>query len=161
MEENRDELEKLQVMEQGKPLQLAHMEFDTAIQWLRVFATMEIKDDIIEDTEERMIYSTFLPFGICGGIVPWNWPVLLGLGKVGPALVTGNTFIMEPSPSTPYSVLRLGEIGMSIFPPGVFQVLSGGDDLGPWMTEHPDIDMIFFIAPFLPESASLQAVPRR
>jgi acyl-CoA reductase-like NAD-dependent aldehyde dehydrogenase len=81
---------------------------------------------------------------VCGGIVPWNWPVLLGLGKVGPALITGNTFIMKPSPFTPYCDLKLGELGMSIFPPGVFQVLSGNDDLGPWLTEHPDVDMISF-----------------
>jgi acyl-CoA reductase-like NAD-dependent aldehyde dehydrogenase len=144
IKENREELEKLQTMEQGKPLTLAKTEFSMTIQWLRTFATMEIKDEIIEDNEDRTIYQTFPPLGVVGGIVPWNWPVLLGLGKVGPSLITGNTFIMKPSPYTPYCDLKLGEIGTSIFPPGVFQVLSGNDDLGPWLTEHPDIDMISF-----------------
>lgn len=144
IEENREELEKLQTMEQGKPLELAKTEFTMTIAWLKAFATMEIKDEIIEDNEDRTIYQTFPPLGVCGGIVPWNWPVLLGAGKVGPALITGNTFIMKPSPFTPYCDLKLGEIGMSIFPPGVFQVLSGEDNLGPWLTEHPDIDMISF-----------------
>jgi acyl-CoA reductase-like NAD-dependent aldehyde dehydrogenase len=144
VEENREELEKLQTMEQGKPLGLAHTEFTMAIQWLRTFATMEVKDEILKDDEEKTVYSTFPPLGVCCGIVPWNWPVLLGLGKVGPALITGNTFIMKPSPYTPYCDLKLGELGMKIFPPGVFQVLSGNDELGPWMTEHPDIDMISF-----------------
>ncbi|KAF2649760.1 aldehyde dehydrogenase-like protein [Lophiostoma macrostomum CBS 122681] len=144
IEENREELEKLQTLEQGKPLGLAQTEFTMTIQWLRTFATMELKDEVLQDDEDKIVYATFPPLGVCGGIVPWNWPVLLGIGKVGPALITGNTFIMKPSPYTPYCDLKLGELGMSIFPPGVFQVLSGDDNLGPWMTEHPDIDMISF-----------------
>ncbi|KAF2738393.1 aldehyde dehydrogenase-like protein [Polyplosphaeria fusca] len=144
IEANREDLERLQTMEQGKPLQLAQLEFTMTVQWLRAFATMQIKDEVLEDTEERTIYQTYTPIGVCGGIVPWNWPVLLGVGKIGPALITGNVFIMKPSPFTPYCDLKLGELGMSIFPPGVFQVLSGNDDLGPWMTSHPDIDMISF-----------------
>lgn len=137
-------MEKLLVKEQGKPLGLAHAEFDMTLGWLRTFATMEVKDEVIDDNEERTITQTFPPIGVCGGIVPWNWPVLLGLGKVGPALITGNTFIMKPSPFTPYTDLKLGEIGSSVFPPGVFQVLSGDDNLGPWLTAHPGIDKISF-----------------
>ncbi|KAF3805683.1 putative aldehyde dehydrogenase FUS7 [Colletotrichum gloeosporioides] len=144
IEENRESLEKLQTMEQGKPLGLANSEMTMTIAWLRAFATMEVKDEVLEDNDEKTIYSTFPPLGVCGAIVPWNWPMLLGLGKVGPALMTGNTIIMKPSPYTPYCDLKLGEIAMSIFPPGVFQVLSGNDDLGPWMTAHPGIDMIAF-----------------
>lgn len=73
-----------------------------------------------------------------------NWPILLGLGKLGPALITGNTFIMKPSPYTPYCDLKLGELASRVFPPGVVQVLSGDDSLGPWITEHPGIDKIAF-----------------
>lgn len=144
VETHRVELEKLQVMEQGKPLSLAKIEFDMTLGWLRAFATMEVKDELLDENEERTITQTFPPIGVCCGIVPWNWPVLLGLGKLGPAIITGNTFIMKPSPFTPYTDLKLGELGMSIFPPGVFQVLSGGDDLGPMCTEHPGIDKIAF-----------------
>lgn len=144
LEANRDEIEKLQTMEQGKPLSLAHVEVNMTLHWLRTFATMEVKDEVIEDTDEKTIYSTFPPIGVCAAIVPWNWPILLGLGKVGPALMTGNVIIMKPSPYTPYCDLKLGEIAMSIFPPGVVQVLSGNDDLGPWITSHPGIDMITF-----------------
>ncbi|KAK8017002.1 aldehyde dehydrogenase-like protein, partial [Apiospora rasikravindrae] len=144
IEANREALEKLHTMEQGKPLSLSKTEFDLTLIWLRAFATMEIKDEVLEDTEERTIYATFPPLGVCGGIVPWNWPILLGLGKMGPALVTGNCFIMKPSPYTPYCDLKLGELAMSVFPPGVVQVVSGDDELGPWMTEHPGIDMIAF-----------------
>ncbi|KAJ5692503.1 hypothetical protein N7462_001926 [Penicillium macrosclerotiorum] len=144
VEANRVELEKLLVKEQGKPLGLAKTEFDMALTWLRTFATMEVKDEVLDENDERTIIQTFPPIGVSCGIVPWNWPVLLGLGKVGPALMTGNTFIMKPSPYTPYTDLKLGELGMAVFPPGVFQVLSGGDDLGPMLTEHPGIDKISF-----------------
>ena len=144
IEANRDELEKLLVKEQGKPLSLANTELTMSLLWLRTFATMEVKDELIDENDERRIVQTFPPIGVCCGIVPWNWPVLLGVGKVGPALITGNTLIIKPSPFTPYCDLKLGEIGMSIFPPGVLQVLSGGDDLGPILTEHPGIDKISF-----------------
>lgn len=115
-----------------------------SVQWLRAFATMEVRDEVLDDNDERTVYATFPPLGVCGAIVPWNWPILLGLGKIGPALLTGNTVIMKPSPYTPYCDLKLGEIASSIFPPGVVQVLSGDDRLGPWMTSHPGIDMISF-----------------
>lgn len=144
IEANRQDLEKLLVMEQGKPLSLAQQELNMTLDWLRVFATMQVKDEILEETDEKVVYSTFHPIGVCGAIVPWNFPVLLGMCKVGPGLMTGNTVIMKPSPFTPCCDLKLGEIGMSVFPPGVFQVLSGDDSLGPWMTGHPDIDMITF-----------------
>jgi len=144
IEANLSELEKLLVKEQGKPLGLANTECTLSLVWLRAFATMEVKDELLEEDDERKIVQTFPPIGVCCGIVPWNWPILLGLGKVGAALITGNTFIMKPSPFTPYCDLKLGEIAMSIFPPGVFQVLSGGDDLGPMLTEHPGIDKISF-----------------
>ncbi|ODA79076.1 hypothetical protein RJ55_04667 [Drechmeria coniospora] len=144
IEQNRHELEQLLTMEQGKPLSLSHQELDMTLAWLRTFATMEVKEEVVEDVEERTIYATFPPLGVCGAIIPWNWPILLGMGKVGPALMTGNVMIVKPSPFTPYCDLKLGELGMSIFPPGVFQVLSGHDELGPWMTEHGGIDMISF-----------------
>ncbi|KAL6693855.1 aldehyde dehydrogenase [Trichoderma pleuroticola] len=144
IEANREELEKLDTMETGKPAIVSKTEFGFVIQWLRAFATMELKDEIIEENNERTIYATHRPLGVCAAIVPWNWPALLGLGKIGPALMTGNTIIMKPSPFSPYTDLKLCELGMSIFPPGVFQALSGDDALGPWMTDHPDIKLITF-----------------
>lgn len=144
IEAKRQALEELLTMESGKPLQLSHSEVDFTLTWLRAFAAMEVKDEILQEDEERIIYSTHPPIGVCAGLVPWNWPVLLGLGKLGPALITGNTFIMKSSPFTPYCDLKLGELAMQIFPPGVVQVVSGDDSLGPWVTEHPGIDMVSF-----------------
>lgn len=144
LEAARDEIESLLTLEQGKPLSLSHTEVECALTWLRTFATMEIKDEVLQEDDGKTVYSTHPPLGVCAGIVPWNWPILLGLGKLGPALITGNTFIMKPSPYTPYCNLKLGELAMRIFPPGVVQVLSGDYRLGPWITEHPGIDKIAF-----------------
>ncbi|KAF2031209.1 aldehyde dehydrogenase-like protein [Setomelanomma holmii] len=144
LEENREAIQKLLTLEQGKPLGLSKTEMDCALIWLRAFATMEINDEVLQEDDEKIIYSTHPPLGVCAGIVPWNWPILLGLGKLGPALITGNTFIMKPSPYTPYCDLKLGELATKVFPPGVVSVLSGDDNLGPWITEHPGIDKIAF-----------------
>jgi acyl-CoA reductase-like NAD-dependent aldehyde dehydrogenase len=103
IESYRDDLEQLLTKEQGKPLSLSKTEMDFTLTWLRAFATMEIKDEVLQEDEDKIIYSTHPPIGVCAGIVPWNWPILLGVGKLGPALITGNTFIMKPSP---YTVLR-------------------------------------------------------
>ncbi|KAI9876502.1 MAG: putative aldehyde dehydrogenase fus7, partial [Watsoniomyces obsoletus] len=65
-------------------------------------------------------------------------------GKVGPSLLTGNPIIIKPSPFTPYCDLKLGELAQQFFPPGVLQVLSGDDNLGPWLTAHPGPDKISF-----------------
>ncbi|KAG9191359.1 hypothetical protein G6011_09447 [Alternaria panax] len=98
IEHHRDALEQFLTLEQGKPLSLSKSELDMTLTWLRAFATMEIKDEILQEDNEKIIYSTHPPIGLCAGIVPWNWPILLGLGKLGPALITGNTFIIKSSP---------------------------------------------------------------
>jgi acyl-CoA reductase-like NAD-dependent aldehyde dehydrogenase len=78
------------------------------------------------------------------GITPWNFPMLLAMIKFPAALLAGNTFIWKPSPYTPYTALKLGELGARIFPKGVFQVLSGDDGLGPMLTTHPGVAKVSF-----------------
>ncbi|KAI4241452.1 MAG: hypothetical protein L6R42_011271, partial [Xanthoria sp. 1 TBL-2021] len=105
---------------------------------------MRIPDEIIEDTEDRLIIHTNVPLGVVGGIIPWNYPILLAVGKIAPALITANTLILKPSPYAPYCNLKLAELAAQFFPPGVVQALSGEEDLGPMFTTHPDIDKISF-----------------
>ncbi len=69
---------------------------------------------------------------------------MLACMKFAPALLTGNTFIWKPSPFAPYCSLKVAEIGLPLFPPGVFQALNGNDLLGPWLTDHPGINMVSF-----------------
>ncbi|KAL8789326.1 MAG: hypothetical protein Q9213_001249 [Squamulea squamosa] len=140
----KDNFAKLLTAEQGKPLAQAYQEVDMATTWLRAFSTMRVPDEIIEDTEDRQVIHRHVPLGVVGGIIPWNYPVLLAIGKIAPALNTANTLILKPSPYTPYCVLKLAELGAQFFPPGVLQALSGEEDLGPLFTTHPDIDKIAF-----------------
>lgn len=86
----------------------------------------------------------YVPLGVGVGIVPWNFPLALGIGKLLPALLAGNTFIWKSSPYTPYSALKLAEVGAKVFPPGVYQALSGEESLGPLLTLHPDVAKVSF-----------------
>jgi acyl-CoA reductase-like NAD-dependent aldehyde dehydrogenase len=131
-------------MESGKPAQTATVEVGLALAILRQTATLRLEPETIEDNDDRRAVLRYVPLGVGAAIVPWNWPLVLACGKIGPSMLTGNTVIMKPSPFTPYVGLKVGELAAKIFPPGVLQVLSGGDDLGPMLTEHPDIDKVSF-----------------
>lgn len=144
IEANAEPLAALLTQEQGKPLSQAAQEVGMAVQWTRSLPTLQIPETVLEDTEERKVIQRYTPMGVCGAIVPWNFPVLLAIGKIVPAVYTGNTVIVKPSPYTPYCDLKLAELATRCFPPGVVQALSGGDDLGPMITEHPGIDKISF-----------------
>ncbi|EAU32170.1 conserved hypothetical protein [Aspergillus terreus NIH2624] len=144
IEANAEPLAALLTQEQGKPLSQAAQEVGMAVQWTRSLPTLQIPETVLEDTEERKVIQRYTAMGVCGAIVPWNFPVLLAIGKIVPAVYTGNTVIVKPSPYTPYCDLKLAELATRCFPPGVVQALSGGDDLGPMITEHPGIDKISF-----------------
>ncbi|KAM5472307.1 hypothetical protein MauCBS54593_002898 [Microsporum audouinii] len=140
----KEEFADLLTTEQGKPLFQANIEINMAVNFVKVLSTLELPEEVLEDTEERKILGRYTPLGVVGGIIPWNSPILLACGKMACAVYTGNSIIIKPSPFTPYCDLKLGELGIQYFPPGVFQVLSGGDDLGPMMTIHPGFDKISF-----------------
>ena len=142
--EKKEELAQLLTMEQGKPLNFARAELDMAVQWCREIAKYNLKSEVIEETDQYIVEKTYSPVGVVSAIVPWNFPILLTMFKVPAALLAGNTIIVKPSPYTPLGTLLLGELAQEFFPPGVFNVLSGDDDLGPWITEHPNIDKVSF-----------------
>lgn len=144
IETNQKGFLELLIKESGKPAQMARIEVAMSITMLRETAKLRLPDEVIEDTDERSIAIRYVPLGVGCGIVPWNSPLILGIGKVGSALLTGNVFIWKSSPSTPYIGLKVAELAARIFPPGVLQALSGGDDLGSMLTEHLGIDKISF-----------------
>ncbi|HEX8478714.1 MAG TPA: aldehyde dehydrogenase family protein [Telluria sp.] len=142
---HRDELARLLVLEQGKPLKtMAEPEVDQSIAWIRQIAARRMPVEIVEETESHLVELHHTPLGVIGAITPWNFPVLLALWKVAPALIVGNTMVIKPSPFTPLTSLRFGQIAQSVLPPGVLSVVSGDDVLGPHMTAHPDIAKISF-----------------
>ncbi|MBI3524889.1 MAG: aldehyde dehydrogenase family protein [Betaproteobacteria bacterium] len=139
-----DNLAALLVCEQGKPFQKARSEVTSGLNFFSAYRGMELPVEVIGDAGTQRVEVRRIPLGVVGAITAWNYPVLLALWKIGPALITGNTLVLKPSPYTPLSVLRLGELAKDILPPGVLNVVSGGDELGRWMTDHPDISKIAF-----------------
>lgn len=142
--EHADELARLLTAEQGKPLAAALSEIHAAAWWIGVVADQEIPETVCAAMPGQEIVTRHVPLGVVGGIVPWNFPILLAVWKIGPALLTGNTLVIKPSPYTPLATLRLGELVRGLVPPGVLNVVSGGDALGPMMSGHPGIDKISF-----------------
>lgn len=145
LDANKEDIVTLLTTEQGKPRHsMATVEVDYAIYWVREVAKRKLEDEIIEDTPEHVVKVARTPLGVVGAITPWNFPILLGLWKLAPCLITGNTLVMKPSPFTPLGTLRFGEIAQRIFPKGVVNIISGGNEQGAWLTEHPMINKISF-----------------
>jgi acyl-CoA reductase-like NAD-dependent aldehyde dehydrogenase len=142
--ENSDELVVLLTREQGKPLAKAKSEIDAALFFANSFAEMDLEPETIRETASQKIEVHYKPVGVVGAIAAWNYPLLLSIWKMAPALVAGNTVIIKPSPFTPVATLRIGELIGDLFPRGIVNVVSGGDDLGRWMTAHEGINKISF-----------------
>jgi acyl-CoA reductase-like NAD-dependent aldehyde dehydrogenase len=141
---NADGLAELIMREQGKPLAKARSEVNAAVFFARGYSAVELKPEVLRDTPQQRVEVHRRPLGVIGAITAWNYPVLLAMWKIVPAVLAGNTVVLKPSPNTPVATLRLGELAQAIFPRGVVNVISGGNELGAWMTEHPDIRKIAF-----------------
>jgi acyl-CoA reductase-like NAD-dependent aldehyde dehydrogenase len=97
-----------------------------------------------EQTDTVRVIEVRKPLGVVAGIVPWNFPVLLMVMKVGPGLALGNTMVLKPAPTTPLTTLKFGEIAAAILPPGVLNIIVDDNDLGSTLTAHPDIAKVSF-----------------
>jgi acyl-CoA reductase-like NAD-dependent aldehyde dehydrogenase len=144
--EHAEELARLLTQEQGKPLNGAGSRFELggAAAWAGYTGTLSLPDKVLQDDETARIVQTRKPVGVVGSITPWNWPVMIAVWHIVPAIRTGNTVVMKPSPYTPLSSLRLVEILNGVLPPGVLNCVTGEDELGQWMTEHEGIQKIIF-----------------
>jgi len=141
---NVEELKRLLTSEQGKPHEGAMGDILGGAYWCQATSTLEIPQKVVEDSAERHGVTRHVPIGVVGAIAPWNFPIILAMFKVAPALLAGNTVVLKPSPFTPLTTLRMGELLRGVLPDGVLNIVTGGDSLGPWMTSHPGIDKISF-----------------
>jgi acyl-CoA reductase-like NAD-dependent aldehyde dehydrogenase len=123
--------------EQGKPLGQATAEVFGAGVWFQYYADLDVPREVIQDDASAFAEVVRRPMGVVAAITPWNYPLILASWKIAPALRAGNTMVLKPSPYTPRSTLLMGEILAEVLPPGVLNVVSGGDELGGWMTAHP------------------------
>jgi acyl-CoA reductase-like NAD-dependent aldehyde dehydrogenase len=143
---NMEELAELLTREQGKPLNGMGSRFELhgAEAWARHTGSLELPVEVLSDDESGRVELHRKPLGVVGSITPWNFPLLIAIWHVVPAIRTGNTVVLKPSPYTPLSTIRLVELLNEVLPPGVLNVVAGRDELGQMMTEHPDIQKIVF-----------------
>jgi len=141
---NIDELARLVTLEQGKPLGNARGEIGASLRQVDFFGSMTLDPEVIKDDETGRVEVRREPIGVVGAITVWNYPILAAMFKIVPALIAGNVVIVKPSPYTPVATLRLGELLQEVLPPGVVQVVSGTDELGPALTSHPGVHKISF-----------------
>ncbi|WP_394144023.1 aldehyde dehydrogenase family protein [Vibrio atypicus] len=144
IELNASVLASIIVEEQGKPTQLAQMEVGGAIAWTRHTASIEIPVEVYEDSENKRIEGRRKSIGVVGSITPWNWPLMIAIWHIIPALRMGNTVVLKPSELTPVNTLKLGQLLQDVLPAGVLNVISGGGDIGRAMSEHQQINKLVF-----------------
>lgn len=149
IEAHADELARIVTLEQGKPLNGlgSRWELGGAVAWAGYTTGLSLPVKVLQDNEQGRVELHRKPLGVVGSITPWNFPVLIAVWHILPALRTGNTVVVKPSPHTPLSTLRLVEIMNEVLPPGVVNVVTGDDrdfNLGAAMSAHPDIRKIVF-----------------
>lgn len=138
------EMAEVLTSEQGKPLAQAQGEVFGAAYFIGAFLAMDLTPRILrEDANSRVVeYRT--PLGVVAAITPWNYPLLLLIQKMAPALLAGNTLVIKPAPTTPLTTLLLGELCADIFPAGVVNIITDDNDLGSALTSHPDVAKVSF-----------------
>ncbi|MDX6665519.1 MAG: betaine-aldehyde dehydrogenase [Solirubrobacteraceae bacterium] len=146
VEEHADELAEIEAANAGKPINaFRDDEIPFMVDNLRFFAgaarCMEGKA-AGEYTEGYTSIIRREPVGIIGQIAPWNYPLMMAVWKIGPALATGNTVVLKPAPTTPMTAVRLAELAAEFLPKGVLNVVCGGDDAGKALVAHDAVDMV-------------------
>ena len=144
LEQRAEEFASLLTTEQGKPLNQAMFEIMGSVMTLRAFAAMRPEANILRDDGGNRVIEHRTPLGVVAAITPWNFPVILAMNKLGPALVTGNTMVLKPAPTTPLTTLLFGEICAQLLPRGVVNVICDQNDLGGLLSAHPDVAKLSF-----------------
>src|SRR2546421_6100591 len=146
LDEHAEELAELESQNVGKPLPAARDEMPVSSDNIRFFAGAARLLDGKATGEYMRGYTSMIrrePVGVVGSIAPWNYPLMMAIWKVGPALAAGNCVVLKPSEWTPLTALRLAELAADIFPAGVFNVITGdGEPVGAGIVRHPGVDMV-------------------
>ncbi len=139
-------LAQLLTREQGKPLNGPNARFEVggASGWLRAAASTPLEPQTVIDDGENHAVLHYRPIGVVGAIGPWNWPMMISVWQIAPALRMGNTVVVKPSEYTPLSVLALVAVMNQVLPEGVVQVISGDREVGARLSSHPEIGKVMF-----------------
>jgi 1-pyrroline dehydrogenase len=146
LEANTEELARLESENVGKPLPAARDEIPVSADNIRFFAGAARMLEGRSAGEYMRGYTSMIrrePVGVVGQIAPWNYPLMMAVWKIAPALAAGNVVVLKPSEQTPLTTLRLAQLAEEIFPPGVFNVITGdGEPVGAGIVRHPDVAMV-------------------
>ncbi|WP_008309380.1 aminobutyraldehyde dehydrogenase [Leptolyngbya sp. PCC 6406] len=149
LEAHSDRLARLESQNAGKPLKLTTGgDIPFAIDNLRYFASVVRRQEGSAAGEYVGGYTSFTrrePIGVVGAIAPWNYPFMMAIWKLGPALAAGNAVVIKPAPNTPITTIELAKIALEAdLPPGLINVVTGNVEVGEALCTHPDIGMITF-----------------
>ncbi len=149
LEDHAEELIALESLDAGKPLAaVKRQDLPAAIDTLRYYAGWadKISGQVISTRPDALTYTVREPIGVVGAIVPWNFPLMIGMWKIAPALACGCTVVLKPAEITPLSALRVGELALEAgLPPGALNIVPGhGRTAGRAIVDHPDIDKVTF-----------------
>jgi len=146
VERSAESLARLLSREQGKPLNgpNARFEVGACAAWLRTAASTELPAETVVDDGQTYAEIHYRPIGVVGAIGPWNWPMMITVWQLAPALRMGNAVVVKPSEYTPLSVLALVQVLNQELPEGLLSVVCGGRDVGARLAEHPAIGKIMF-----------------
>ncbi|HEY4000873.1 MAG TPA: gamma-aminobutyraldehyde dehydrogenase [Candidatus Xenobia bacterium] len=146
IETNSEELARIEADNVGKPMELARSEVPFMVDNLRFFAGAARCMEGRAAGEYMRGYTSWIrrePVGVVGSIAPWNYPLMMAVWKIGPALAAGNTVVLKPASITPLTALRLADLAADLFPPGVLNVLTGaGDVVGVGLVKHPKVALV-------------------
>ncbi|ODN43335.1 aldehyde dehydrogenase family protein [Piscirickettsia litoralis] len=144
IEAHQEEISQLLTQEQGKPISQATNEVSWAVGLLRKQCELEISKKVLRDDAEAQVTVTRKPLGVIAGITPWNFPFYIAVHKMVEALYSGNSIVIKPSPHTPLTTLKLGELIQEIIPAGLVNIISGDNDIGALLVKHPKVAAISF-----------------
>src|SRR6476619_4104108 len=149
IEAHADELAELESLDNGKPLKFArYVDVASTLSHLHYYAgwCTKIEGGTLPVSIPNMFaYTRREPVGVCGQIIPWNFPLLMMSWKIGPALASGCTIVLKPAEQTPLTALRVGELALEAgIPAGVFNVITGDGSTGAALVDPPDVDKIAF-----------------
>jgi betaine-aldehyde dehydrogenase len=147
IEDHAEEIAQLEAADAGKPIEaFRNDEIPFMVDNLRFFAGAARCLEGRAAGEYTSGYTSIIrrePVGVIGQIAPWNYPLMMAIWKIGPALGAGNTVVLKPAETTPMSTLKLAELAAEILPPGVLNVITGhGDPAGRALVTHDDVDMV-------------------
>lgn len=146
---NAEELTQLESLDSGKPVTaVQRQDLPATIDTLTFYAGLADKIDgtVIPARADTLTYTLREPLGVVGAIIPWNFPLMIGMWKIAPALACGCTMVLKPAEDTPLTAIRIGELALEAgIPPGVLNVVPGrGSVAGQAIIDHPDIDKVTF-----------------